>query len=78
MKKILDSLGLEATNPGTWLGSESSEDSSASLIESTNPANGELIASVRSTTPVEYERLVTAARESFEEWRKIPAPVRGA
>ena len=26
-KKILDSLGLDAVNPGTWLGSDSSEDS---------------------------------------------------
>jgi aldehyde dehydrogenase (NAD+) len=77
MKKILDSLGLEATNPGTWLGSESSEDTSAALIESTNPANGELIASVRSTSPAEYDRLVGEARDSFEEWRKVPAPLRG-
>ena len=77
MKKILDSLGLEAVNPGTWLGSESSEDGSGELIESVNPANGELIASVRSTTAAEYDRLITAARESFEEWRRIPAPIRG-
>ena len=77
MKKILDSLGLAATNPGTWLGGDSSEDASATMIESTNPANGELIASVRSTTAAEYDRLVAAARESFEEWRRIPAPLRG-
>ena len=77
MKKLLDSLGLEAANPGTWIGSESTEDSAAPMIESTNPANGELIASVRSTTPEEYDRLVEDARKSFEEWRKVPAPVRG-
>src|SRR5210317_1201147 len=77
MKKILESLGLEATNPGTWFGSDSSEDASAPLIESINPANGELIASVRSTTPLEYDRLVNLARDAFREWRKVPAPVRG-
>jgi aldehyde dehydrogenase (NAD+) len=77
MKKILDSLGLGATNPGTWFGSESSDDASAPLIDSFNPANGELIASVRATTPAEYERVVTSAREAFREWRKVPAPVRG-
>ena len=49
MKKILDSLGLEATNPGTWLGSESSEDTSAALINSTNPANAS--ATLRPTSP---------------------------
>ena len=77
MKKILDSLGLGATNPGTWFGSDSSEDTSAPLIESLNPANGELIASVRSTTAVEYDRLVNLARDSFRDWRTVPAPVRG-
>ncbi|MDX1509366.1 MAG: aldehyde dehydrogenase family protein, partial [Woeseiaceae bacterium] len=77
MKKILDSLGLEALNPGTWIGAESSQDDAGSVIESVNPANGEVIASVRSTTPAEYERVVAAARESFNEWRMIPAPVRG-
>ncbi len=77
MKKILDSLGLGATNPGTWFGSESSDDASAPLIESFNPANGELIASVRATTAAEYERVVTSAREAFLEWRTMPAPVRG-
>jgi len=77
MKKILDSLGLEATNPGTWFGNDSSEDASAPLIESINPADGELIARVRSTTDVEYDRLVNLARDSFREWRAVPAPVRG-
>ncbi len=77
MKKILDSLGLGDANPGTWFGSDSSEDASAPLIESVNPANGELIGSVRSTTPAEYDRLVNLARDAFREWRKVPAPVRG-
>jgi aldehyde dehydrogenase (NAD+) len=77
MKKILESLGLGATNPGTWFGDDSSEDASAPLIESVNPANGELIASVRSTTQAEYDRVVDSARESFREWRNVPAPVRG-
>ncbi len=77
MKKILDSLSLEAVNAGTWYGSESSEDTSAELIESINPANGEVIASVRSTSTAEYERLMKMATESYQTWRKIPAPVRG-
>ena len=77
MKKILDSLGLDAVNPGTWYGSESSSDDSTSLIESINPSTGEVIASVRSTSAAEYEALVGKAQESFKAWRKIPAPVRG-
>src|SRR5210317_936150 len=77
MQDILKRLGLAESNPGTWLGAESLEDTQAQLIESINPASGEVIASVRSTTAAEYEKLITAARESFAEWRKVPAPVRG-
>ena len=77
MKQILDSLSLEALNPGTWLGAESTEDSNGSIIESVNPATGEIIGTVRSTTPAEYEKVIAAARASFLEWRKIPAPIRG-
>ena len=77
MQGILDQLGLEATNPGTWFGSESSEDTSAPLIESINPTTGEVIAAVRNTTAAEYERVIETARESFEIWRAMPAPVRG-
>jgi aldehyde dehydrogenase (NAD+) len=76
-KKILDSLGLEAINPGTWLGSESSEDESAKIVESINPSNGEVIAGVRATSDAEYDRVVKSAQESFKEWRMVPAPVRG-
>ena len=77
MKDILDSLGLEAVNPGTWFGSEASEDTSAPLIESINPTTGEVIASVRSTTAADYERVLKMAQESFQIWRTLPAPVRG-
>jgi len=77
MNKILDNLGLEAINAGTWYGDESSEDASAELIESVNPATGEVIASVRNTSADEYETLIQKAQESFLTWRKIPAPARG-
>jgi aldehyde dehydrogenase (NAD+) len=77
MKDILESLGLGATNPGTWSGSRSFETESAPLIESVNPADNEVIASVRATTEAEYDRLVDDARAAFLEWRKVPAPVRG-
>lgn len=77
MKQILDQLGLGAVNDGTWMGSTSSADDSAGLIESLNPASNEVIASVRSTTQAEYEQVVTAAQEAFKAWRAVPGPVRG-
>ena len=77
MKNILDSLGLETINPGTWLGAESSADDDAALIESENPSTGEIVASVRATTPAEYERVIDEAQHAFRAWRNVPAPVRG-
>ena len=77
MNEILQRLGLSDVNPGTWLGSKSLESESATLIESINPANGEVIASVRSTSQEEYQQLIAHARESYAAWRKIPAPARG-
>ena len=77
MKQILDRLRLESVNAGTWSGNEAMSSDSAPLIESINPANGEVIASVRATTADEYEQVVKNARQAYIEWRKIPAPVRG-
>jgi len=77
MNQILDKLGLESVNAGTWSGAESMSSDSAPLIESINPATNEVIASVRATTADEYDAVVRNARAAFSEWRKIPAPVRG-
>jgi aldehyde dehydrogenase (NAD+) len=77
MNEILKSLDLGEINAGTWSGAEAFESDDAKLIESVNPANGEVIASVRSTTADEYDKLVRNARAAFLEWRKVPAPVRG-
>jgi aldehyde dehydrogenase (NAD+) len=77
MKDILDQLGIAAVNDGTWIGSTSSADDSAGLIESINPATNEVIASVRSTSQAEYEQVIATAEANFAAWRAIPAPVRG-
>ncbi|MBT8091045.1 MAG: aldehyde dehydrogenase family protein [Gammaproteobacteria bacterium] len=77
MQSILEQLGLDDVNDGTWSGAVSSADKSAAIIESVNPATGQLIASVRSTSKAEYEKVIGKAQESFLAWRNIPAPVRG-
>ena len=77
MKDILKSLGLEADNPGTWIGGEALTDDSSPWIESINPSTGELIARVQSTSPANYEKVLQAARQSAAAWRRIPAPARG-
>ncbi len=77
MQDILKQLGLDAVNDGTWLGDNSLADDSAPLVESFNPTTNELIASVRQTTPAEYDKVLEAAQESFRTWRTVPGPVRG-
>ncbi len=77
MQAVLEQLGLSAVNDGTWFGDKSSANQSAALIESVNPTNNEVIASVRATTPAEYDQILVAARESYLVWRDVPGPVRG-
>ncbi len=78
MSAVLESLGLEAVNPGTWsslhgwLG-----DPAAPLVRSVNPATGEEIAAVRATTAAQYEQVLASARAVAEAWRRVPAPKRG-
>jgi aldehyde dehydrogenase (NAD+) len=71
---LLSRLGLDADNPGAfcgdWLGSGKS-------LPSISPNNGELLASVRTATPEEYEQTVARARKAFEKWQQVPAPKRG-
>ena len=47
MNEILARLGLEEINAGTWSAAEPTASDDAPLIESVNPASGEVIASVR-------------------------------
>ena len=77
MKDILDQLGLEAINAGTWIGEQALADESAPIIDSLNPSTNEVIGRVRQTTADEYEKVIEQARESFMTWRQVPAPVRG-
>jgi aldehyde dehydrogenase (NAD+) len=70
----LRKLGLEKENPGAfcgeWLGS-------GKPLESISPVNGATLATVRTATAEEYERVVQRAKEAFQKWQVIPAPKRG-
>jgi len=75
VQEILDSLGIEDGNPGAYCGRWL--DTQGPVIESINPNNGEVIASVRSATAADYEEVAAKATEAFKEWRTWPAPRRG-
>ncbi|MEJ2721322.1 MAG: aldehyde dehydrogenase family protein [bacterium] len=75
---FLKELGIEKTNsgacsgPGMWAPTDGRD-----LIESVNPTNGEVIASVAQASADDYEKVMAVAVEAFKEWRMIPAPKRG-
>jgi len=75
---FLKTLGIDAFNAGAYFGNnEWSSTIDAGLIESFNPANGELIASIYGASEADYERVMDTAQSAFETWRRVPAPQRG-
>ncbi len=78
-QQVLKSLGLEGVNAGAWAGAQgwSSAEATGTLIDSINPATGELIARVRAATAADYENVMRSAEQTFREWRTVPAPKRG-
>jgi aldehyde dehydrogenase (NAD+) len=76
MENLLKNLNISAENFGTSTGLISWQ-SMDSMIDSYSPVDGKLIASVYTSTFVDYEKVITTAQGAFKYWRKIPAPKRG-
>ena len=75
---LLQSLGLSATNSGTYLGQGRwSEATGAGVLHPTNPTTGEVIAEVQATSESDYEAVIAHAQAVFQAWRTVPAPRRG-
>jgi aldehyde dehydrogenase (NAD+) len=75
---FLKALGVSANNSGAYFGDgEWSTTRDQGVIESVNPANGEVIGRVYGASTEDYERVIATASRVFAEWRKVPAPRRG-
>ncbi len=78
MNSILEQLNIKNSNYGAciggdqWLKTENSGE-----IVSINPSNNEKIASVYKCSDDDYERVVKLSTNAFEDWKKVPAPIRG-
>ena len=72
---FLKELGIQDINPGAYNGAWI--ETSGELLESYNPATGELIAKVHKASAEDYEACVVAAEAAFEKLRQMPAPLRG-
>jgi aldehyde dehydrogenase (NAD+) len=76
--KFLEELGVQKVNLGTCFDhNEWSQTKDAGLIESFNPATGELMGSVYSANNDDYEKIVAKAQTVFKQWKTTPAPLRG-
>ncbi len=71
----LKKLGILSVNEGTSTGLNYF--SSGPIIESFSPVDGKLIASVKTTSETDYQKVMKAATEAFKTWRLVPAPQRG-
>ncbi|MGA2173854.1 MAG: aldehyde dehydrogenase family protein [Verrucomicrobiota bacterium] len=71
---ILKKLGLRADNAGVfqgeWFGG-------GPALKSVSPIDGKLLATVRTATAADYERVVERAQAAFARWQTVPAPKRG-
>lgn len=75
IKSALKQLGIEEINEGTSTGVDNF--ATGKIIESYSPADGALIAKVKTSSQEDYERVMLKASAAFLEWRMVPAPKRG-
>jgi len=78
LKEILNFLGIKENNFGAGVGARNwSSTTDAGMLNSVNPANGEVIANVYQCSESDYENVIVESQKAFEEWRMVPAPIRG-
>lgn len=63
IRRVAKELGIDELEPGD--------------LEVRSPIDGEILATVRTTTPQELDRVVSKAKDAFRVWRNVPAPRRG-
>ena len=74
----LKDLGIQAVNSGGSIGKQWWSDQAAGpLLQSINPATGEVIAAVRPCSANDYAHITKQSLEMFNSWRMVPAPKRG-
>jgi aldehyde dehydrogenase (NAD+) len=75
INEALKQLGIKALNEGTSTGAINF--SNGEVLESYSPVDGKLIATVRTTSEADYEKVLQTAVTAFQTFRLMPAPNRG-
>jgi aldehyde dehydrogenase (NAD+) len=71
---LLKKLGLAAVNPGAFCGEWMGD---GKPLQSISPIDGRTLATVKTATPQDYDRVVKRAEAAFRQWQTLPAPKRG-
>lgn len=77
MKDFLEKLEIHTQNSGVSTGLVDFERISEEDIISYSPVDGEMIASISTTTLQDYEKVMQTAQAAFLYWKNVPAPQRG-
>lgn len=75
--RVLESLGLQATNSGTCTGSVWLDSPKGVELKVPSPVDGQPIAAVRTTDFDTFEKVLSISTEAARAWRLVPAPRRG-
>ena len=62
MHEVLKALGLEEVNAGAWAGGRPLPCDGGRVIDSVNPATGEVLGRVKAATPADYETAIELIR----------------
>ena len=73
--EVLAALGLDAHNSGVFAGEWL--EATGEVVDVINPTTGEPMAEVTMASTADYEKVVASSVETFERWRRVPAPKRG-
>jgi aldehyde dehydrogenase (NAD+) len=65
------------TSTGLYFWPVDTDAADQTILESTSPVDGQLIARVNTTTRPDYDRVIETAQSAFLVWRQLPAPRRG-
>jgi aldehyde dehydrogenase (NAD+) len=71
---LLRKLALRPENPGAFCGQWFA---GGKLLRIISPINGKPIATVRTATADQYDRVIRACHAAFLQWQLLPAPKRG-
>lgn len=75
---ILSNLNIRSLNSGACTGSEWwAKGSHTPILTPLNPADEQVIARVSIASIDDYERVISSAKQGFEQWSALPAPKRG-